>query len=89
MGTENEYFYTRNIDNLGRLVIPKNFREKLGIVANKTSLKISLDGDKIVISVLAPSCFICGETENIINLKNKYVCENCLEKLNEIKKLSE
>lgn len=86
---ENEYFCIRQIDPQGRLVLPKEIRDRLGIVEGKTPLKLSLNGDSIVIKIPTPSCFICGETENTIKLKEKHVCEKCLEKLNEIKKINE
>ncbi len=89
MSKDNEYFCVRQIDPNGRIVIPKEIRDRLGIVEGKTPLKLSLDGNSIVINVLIPSCFICGETENIITLKNKHVCKECLAKLNEIKKINE
>ena len=39
----------RNIDNLGRLVIPSEYRQELGI-ENGSSLNIELEKDKIVIT---------------------------------------
>ena len=89
MSIENDYFCIRQIDPQGRLVLPKEIRDRLGIVEGKTPLRLSLSGDSIVIKVLTPSCFICGETEGTIKLKDKHVCEKCLEKLNEIKKINE
>ena len=39
----------RNIDNLGRLVIPSEYRKELGI-ENGSSLNMELEKDKIVIT---------------------------------------
>lgn len=89
MKKENEYFCVRQIDPQGRIVLPKEIRDRLGMVEGKTPLKLSLDGNKIIIKVLTPSCFICGESENTIKLKDKHICSNCLDKLNEIKKINE
>ncbi len=89
VSNKNEYFCIRQIDPQGRLVLPKEIRDRLGIVEGKTSLKLSLNGDSIIIKIPTPACFICGETENTIKLKEKHVCEKCLEKLNEIKKINE
>ncbi len=85
----NDYFCVRQIDPQGRIVLPKEIRDRLGIVEGKTPLKLSLEGENVIIKVLTPSCFICGETENTVKLKEKHVCSECLEKLNEIKKINE
>ena len=44
-----KFHFERKIDNLGRLVIPKDIRRILGISEN-SPLCISLEGDKIVIT---------------------------------------
>ena len=88
MKNENEYFCIRQIDTQGRLVLPKEIRDRLGIV-DGTPLRLSLSGSDIILRVSCNACFICGETENLIDLKGKYVCSNCLEKLNMKKQIEE
>lgn len=39
----------RNLDNLGRIVIPKEMRTKLGL-KNGDEVKIELDGNKVIIT---------------------------------------
>lgn len=39
----------RNLDNLGRIVIPKEMRTKLGL-KNGDEVKIELDGSKVIIT---------------------------------------
>ena len=71
----------REIDELGRIVVPKEFRKKLGIAA-KDPVEISLDGDSIILTKYSLVCHFCGSTEGIREFKGKNICENCI---NEIK----
>ncbi len=73
---------TRNIDSVGRIVIPMEYRSVLKISANDP-LDISVDGDSIVIRKVSQGCVFCGEaSRRLINLNGKAVCEMCLGQLN-------
>ncbi len=50
----------RKVDELGRIVIPKELRGTLGI-GTKDALEIFVDGDKIILGKYAPGCNGCGE----------------------------
>jgi len=71
----------RHIDELGRIVVPKELRKKLGIAACDP-VEISSEGDKIILTKYSPVCHFCGSTENISEFKEKNICERCI---NEIK----
>ncbi len=73
----------RNTDNLGRVVIPKEIRDILGISKN-TPLEIFLDDDNVIIRRYEQSCAFCGKMKKDCNLR---ICDECLEKLNKIKDL--
>ena len=66
----------RNIDELGRIVIPKEIRKKLGI-ANNDPVEIYVDGEKILLMKYHPACHFCGSTEDIFDFKGKVVCSAC------------
>lgn len=85
---ENDYFYVRQIDPQGRLVLPKEIRDRMGIVVG-TPLKLSIEGTSVVMKIASPSCFICGKTETLLELKEKRICKECLEKLNIIKRIQD
>ncbi len=70
----------RNIDELGRIVVPKEIRKKLGI-ANNDPVEIYVEGEKILIMKYHPVCHFCGATEEIIDFKGKVVCRTCIEEL--------
>ena len=67
----------RNIDELGRIVIPKEIRKKLGI-ANNDPVEIYVDGEKILLAKYHPACHFCGATTNILDFKGKVVCKECI-----------
>jgi len=70
----------RNIDELGRLVIPKEIRKKLGI--NETDpVEIYNEGDKIIISKYNSICHFCGASAEIVDYKEKKICKSCINEL--------
>ena len=74
----------RKIDNLGRIVIPKEIRNTLKIEDN-AALEIFTDNNSIVLKRSDDFCLICGSSKNIIKYKNKPICKNCIGQLNNIK----
>ncbi|HHP5740425.1 MULTISPECIES: AbrB/MazE/SpoVT family DNA-binding domain-containing protein [Bacillus cereus group] len=50
----------RNVDELGRVVIPVELRRTLGI-AEGTALDFHVDGENIVLRKHEKSCFVTGE----------------------------
>lgn len=66
----------RNIDELGRVVIPKEMRRKLGI-SNGDPVDINLSGDKITIERYRLACHFCSSEENVTEFKGKYICNQC------------
>lgn len=70
----------RKVDELGRVVIPIELRRTLDI-AEKDSLEIYVDGDKIILRKYEPACIFCGNAGNVENFKGKNICSSCLEAL--------
>ncbi|MCR4770979.1 MAG: AbrB/MazE/SpoVT family DNA-binding domain-containing protein, partial [Oscillospiraceae bacterium] len=52
----------RQVDSLGRIVLPIELRRTLDI-AERDSLEIYVEEDRIVLKKFAPSCIFCGRTE--------------------------
>ena len=71
----------RAIDDLGRIVIPKEIRKKMDIKSNQP-IEIYVDGSSIVLKKYEPNCVFCGSTEDLVEYKDKLVCKNCSEQLN-------
>ena len=72
----------RKIDEMGRVVIPKEIRRTLDI-QDGDSLEIYIDQEDIILRKYQPSCVFCGNCENIEFLLGKRICRDCIEKLKE------
>ncbi len=59
--------YVRRVDELGRVVLPKELRDRFGIV----------EGDSIVLVKHGPQCVFCGSREGLVEFKGKRVCRSC------------
>lgn len=70
----------RKIDSLGRIVIPKELRDTLGIEI-RDSLEIYMDADAIMLKTCKPACIICGEAGGLVEYKGKKLCRKCINEL--------
>ena len=70
----------RKVDELGRVVIPKETREILSI-GERDSLEVFTDGDMILLKKYSPGCIFCNNVNNLTIYKDKYICEECSEEL--------
>ena len=71
---------TRQVDELGRFVLPKEIRRSLDI-NTKDSLEIYTDEGRIILQKYLPACTFCGEADNIVLFGDKRVCRGCIERL--------
>ena len=71
----------RNLDQLGRLVIPKETR-RLFNLNGRDPVEIFTDGDKIIIKKYAQGCQCCGNMEDVKEYKGIKICKKCLNELN-------
>ncbi|MBE6687660.1 MAG: AbrB family transcriptional regulator [Ruminococcaceae bacterium] len=72
-----ETISVRTIDTLGRVVIPKEIRNRLDI-GDFDNLEISCENDVITIRKKTPSCIFCRATENLKEFQGKPICMNCI-----------
>ena len=70
----------RNVDGLGRIVIPAELRKTLSIMEN-TPLEIFTDGGAILLKKFEISCIFCSSPTEIIDFKGKKICKKCLGEL--------
>lgn len=68
--------FIKKIDDLGRIVIPKDIRRTLG-VSNGESLQFFLEGDTVVLRKFGEECEFCGASEGLTELKGKFICADC------------
>ena len=67
---------TRMIDDLGRIVIPKEIRKCLGVEAGD-EFNVELDGRRIIITKTENSCTFCGKPTDYLIVQNLPVCKKC------------
>ena len=72
----------RNVDELGRIVLPIELRRILDI-AERDTLEIYVDGPSIVLTKYQRTCIFCGDSKNSITYKGKAICEVCQKELTE------
>ena len=73
----------RKVDELGRIVIPIELRNKLSI-AEKDSLEIFVDGSSIVLKKFSSSCTFCGNDKDLLSFGDKLICSKCKEKISNL-----
>jgi len=75
----------RRVDDLGRIVLPKELRDTLHI-DEKDPMEFYVREDSIVLKKYQPGCNICGSVEDLVSYRGKNICEGCIA---ELKKLQE
>jgi len=70
----------RRVDKLGRIVLPKELRVTMDIEENN-GLEIYVEGEKICLKKYTPGCIFCGSTENLETYRDKKICQDCRDEL--------
>lgn len=73
----------RRVDELGRIVIPIELRNKLKI-EEKDPIEIYVDGSSIILKKFEETCVFCGSSKNVVKYKDKLVCSKCSQGINSI-----
>nr|WP_300129617.1 AbrB/MazE/SpoVT family DNA-binding domain-containing protein [uncultured Butyricicoccus sp.] len=73
----------RKVDDLGRIVLPAEMRRVLKIDV-QDSVDIQLQEDGILIQKHPTCCALCGATKNLITVKDKYICSDCLKNIKDL-----
>ena len=66
----------RKIDELGRIVLPKEIRRNLNIGCSDR-LEIFVEKDRILLKKYEPACSLCGNEKDLIHFKGKSICSCC------------
>ena len=72
----------RNVDPLGRVVIPKEIRKVMGINEGDPMEIVKVNND-IVIRKYSKGCIFCGSDQNIFEFREVLVCKECKKTLGE------
>lgn len=68
----------RKVDELGRVVLPKELRTVLNINL-KDPIEIFTEEKYIVLKKYDPTCVLCGSMDNLRYFKEKRVCQKCID----------
>lgn len=66
----------RKIDALGRVVIPKELRDKM-YIEDGDPLEIYVENDAVIIKKFAEICVFCGSDRELTHFRGRNVCSSC------------
>ena len=71
----------RKLDDVGRIVIPKEMREVLTLEHGK-GVAIKMEGGRVFLEKHSSACCVCEGTENkLMRVNRAFLCNNCYGKL--------
>ena len=70
----------RRVDQLGRIVLPKELRQNLNI-NKKDPMEIFVEEETVILKKYEPGCTLCSSVDDLISYKGKNICEGCLDEL--------
>jgi AbrB family transcriptional regulator, transcriptional pleiotropic regulator of transition state genes len=66
----------RRIDELGRLVLPIEYRKQLQL-PERAPVEMSLQGDTIMVRHYGERCHFCESDKNVFPFKTYMICRDC------------
>ena len=70
----------RRVDELGRVVIPKELRRTIGIKEGDP-LEIYVDGKDVIFRRYHIGCEICRSTDDLLDVGDVRICRDCARKI--------
>lgn len=70
----------RAVDDLGRIVLPKEMRDKLQFKKNQT-VNIKLFNNYIQVEKSKSVCMFCNSEKNIEHYNNFPICNSCIKEI--------
>jgi transcriptional pleiotropic regulator of transition state genes len=70
----------RKVDELGRIVLPKELRRTKDIDEGD-GLEIFVDDEFIMLKKYTPACLFCHSMDDVIQHKGKNICKPCIEEI--------
>ena len=67
----------RNLDQLGRFVIPKETRKAFNL-NDGDPIEMFTDGDEIILKKYNPGCHCCGSLDHLTEVLGLKICPKCL-----------
>ena len=73
----------RQLDTLGRIVLPIELRRTIGI-GPKDMIEIFVEGSSVILRKYEPDCLFCGGSRDLTPYKDKMICARCLKELHQL-----
>jgi len=73
----------RQLDALGRVVLPAELRRTYGIT-KKDALEIFTHGSDIILRIHKPSCIFCDNADRLADYNGARLCPECIEKISKL-----
>lgn len=73
----------RNLDNLGRVVIPKEMRKLLSIEVGDP-VEIIKDKNTVVLKKYGNRCVFCDDEDGIIEFEQNCICIKCIDRITKL-----
>lgn len=70
----------RKVDELGRIVIPKELRKSFTI-ENKDPVEVFVEGDKIILRKYNSRCSLCGSEQDVSEVLKTEICSKCVKEI--------
>ena len=70
----------RHVDEMGRLVVPKSIRTKLGL-SSGSAVEFFVEGDQVILGKFSSVCIFCDSTEDLSEFSGRSLCKACIEKI--------
>lgn len=72
--------YVRAIDELGRVVVPVEFRRRFGL-RDGSPVEMYVEGDRVLLLPYEESCTFCGAPATFGQFRGRPLCRACAESL--------
>ena len=72
----------RQIDPVGRIVLPMDMRVKLDL-QNNSQVEILMDGDSMILRKYQQACIFCDSSDGLLQHNNKSICADCIKAMHE------
>ncbi|OGO88488.1 MAG: hypothetical protein A2Y15_01625 [Clostridiales bacterium GWF2_36_10] len=75
------FLAVRRIDKMGRIVLPSEIRSAFNWT-EKIEIVITQSEDRLVLKKFQESCYLCGNEEEIILVRERFICRACINEIN-------
>jgi transcriptional pleiotropic regulator of transition state genes len=68
------------MDQLGRVVVPAEYRRTMGIREGDL-LEVTAEDGRLILRKVEPECALCGRADHLIDRHAKHLCRDCVSEI--------